>query len=196
MNINKRYDYDFINGHNAGKIIEFASPDCLKIIIFREPVQRIISHFYFVKSRTDHYLYKKVNSKNISIIEYVSENFGGEVNNYYVNYFKEISKEKINDNIDVIYNYIMSKYDYIFILEKFDNSVKFISKDINLFYKYKGKRLKVTKGKPFSNEIHPDVGNLIASKNLLDIQLYEKIRTKCLDSDFFLIKNISRPSFA
>ena len=38
----------------------------------------------------------------------------------------------------IIYEYIMSKYDYIFILEKFDTSIKFISKEINLFYKYKG----------------------------------------------------------
>jgi len=191
MDTRKRHGFDFINGHHAGKIFKFASHDCLKVVIFREPIQRIISHYFFSKRRKDHYLHAQIHSKNISITEYVSENICGEVNNYYVNYFNELFKEDANNNIENVYRNVISNYNYIFLSEEFDISMKCISSELNLFHRYKGKRLKVATEKPRKNEIDPDVENMIASKNALDIQLYEKIKKKCQNSSFFLIKNLS-----
>ena len=49
-----RHKYDLIAGIQAQQLIDYAHPECLKISILREPVDRIISHYYFVCQATAH----------------------------------------------------------------------------------------------------------------------------------------------
>ena len=53
-----RYKYDFVKGHNAHKLIDHVNPECIKVTVLREPLDRIISHYYYAKRVPAHYLFE------------------------------------------------------------------------------------------------------------------------------------------
>ena len=41
-----RHGYDLVKGHLAHELLDYVHPECLKVTVLREPVDRIISHYY------------------------------------------------------------------------------------------------------------------------------------------------------
>ena len=66
----KRHGYDLVKGHLAHKLLDYAHPECLKITVFREPVDRIVSHYYYAKRNETHYLYSKILKSRMNLEEY------------------------------------------------------------------------------------------------------------------------------
>ena len=56
----RRFKYELVYGHCAQKIIEYIDPYSLKITVLREPIDRIVSHYYYAKSNPNHYLHKQI----------------------------------------------------------------------------------------------------------------------------------------
>ncbi len=71
-----------IAGHFAYGIHKFyqARP-CSYITVLREPIDRVVSHYYYVLRRTDHYLHKQVTEKRISLKQYVESGLSTEMDN-------------------------------------------------------------------------------------------------------------------
>ncbi|MEA2041474.1 MAG: sulfotransferase family 2 domain-containing protein [Bacteroidota bacterium] len=62
------------------------------ITILRDPVRRVISHYYYVKQSTTHYLHQKYDLKNMSLKEYVSNPPTNELNNGQVRFLCGLPK--------------------------------------------------------------------------------------------------------
>jgi hypothetical protein len=71
-----------IAGHFAYGIHKFylARP-CSYITVLREPIDRVVSHYYYVLRRTDHYMHKEVTEKEISLKQYVESGLSTEMDN-------------------------------------------------------------------------------------------------------------------
>ncbi len=71
-----------IAGHFAYGIHKFyqARP-CSYITVLREPIDRVVSHYFYVLRRTDHYLHKEVTEKGISLKQYVESGLSTELDN-------------------------------------------------------------------------------------------------------------------
>ncbi len=51
------------------------------ITLLRNPIERVISHYYYVLRKKDHYLHKTVLEKNLNLEEYVESKLSVELNN-------------------------------------------------------------------------------------------------------------------
>ena len=61
----KRYRTKLVYGLLANKLFDVTHPESIRATVLREPIDRIISHYYYVKRNKDHYLYKKIEEENI-----------------------------------------------------------------------------------------------------------------------------------
>ncbi|NBB78933.1 MAG: sulfotransferase family 2 domain-containing protein, partial [Verrucomicrobia bacterium] len=79
----QRHAFALISGHLAGYLFDEVHPDSCKITVLREPVDRIVSHYYFVKRTQSHYLHEKVLREGLSLRDYVEQALSHELSNHY-----------------------------------------------------------------------------------------------------------------
>lgn len=176
----KRYQYLLIKGHLANQLIDYIHPDHLKITLLRNPVDRIVSLYYYAKESPKHNLYLEINQAGMSLEDFATSDITIEVRNRYTTHFAGLSpidvelhpKNALNTAINTI-----KEYDVIGFLDDFVNFTDSLRLQAELKYKYDNKRINVTKKRAAIDEIPLSVINTIKEINYLDLELYEKIRS-------------------
>lgn len=178
----KRHSFALITGHRTNELIFCASPECIKITVLRDPVERIISHYYYAKSNTFHYLYDTIHKHKISLKEYARSGLSEELQNWYVIHFSGLShldiQKQPEEAIKIAYNEIENRYDCVGFLDKIDVFVKDLKRKANLTKEFGNFRENTTKGKPTVSTIPADVIQTIEIENKLDIALYNMIKSR------------------
>ena len=71
-----------LKGHMWFGLHEFLPQPSTYITMLRDPVDRIVSHYYFALQReTQHYLYRSITSKHMTLADYASSGMSPELNN-------------------------------------------------------------------------------------------------------------------
>jgi len=173
----KRYKYDLVRGHLARRLLDYVHPESLKVTILRDPVDRVVSHYYYVKRSPSHYLYPQVVELNLD--EYVQRNLGGELRNFYTVYFSGLPLRDAEQNPEesvAMAAEALSRYDAVGFLDDFASFAAALRRRAELKRPYRNKKLNATPNRPGIDEIEPAIISRIKQANHLDIALYEKIR--------------------
>ena len=177
-----RHSFDLILGHGAHQISKHAHPEMTKITIFRDPVDRVISHYYFILRTPRHYLHKEVKEKELSLKEYVSSNLTSEITNNYIHRFLDSDKINIKSKsgeelTNLSFDIITQEYNAIGFLDEIDSFMEKVCKMTNIPEVYNDlKRENVTHGRKSMNEIDSEIVNIIKERNHYDITLYNKLK--------------------
>jgi len=175
-----RHEYDLIKGHQAYKLIDYVHPEFLKVTVFREPIDRIISHYHYVQRRPAHYLYPKIYESGMSLSDYATSGISGELENYYTRRFSGRSLQDTEKNpeesIAIAFDSIMKRYDIIGVLDNFSSFTEALRHQANLRYEYQNKKVNVTQDRPSINDLEHSTIKKIEQANALDIALYRKIK--------------------
>ncbi|MDT8445012.1 MAG: sulfotransferase family 2 domain-containing protein [Desulfuromonadales bacterium] len=158
----------------------FAHPESLKVTVLREPIDRIVSHYFFAQRDRNHYLYPKIHEQKLSLAKYVSSGISGELQNWYTTHFSgmnlmELSKEPERALEMAMYN-LTSQYDLVGVLEKYEDFIDKLRKISGLKVAYPKRRFNVTHGRPQLDSLDEATIEIIKQFNQLDISLYERIR--------------------
>ena len=176
----KRYSFDLIHGHGADQLRNYSHPETLNVTIFRDPVERIISHYYYVLRSSKHHLHREVTEKRISLEDYVTTNLSGELRNNYVTRFLRISVDEVERNpeesIERAYRLIRQEYAVAGTLDQLDISMNKLTKILNSNKKFDPSRLNVTINRPKIDEIDQSVLHKIEKTNIIDVELYRLIK--------------------
>jgi len=160
-------------GHmNFGLHNHFPSQEVKYITFFRDPIERIISHYNYVLRSKDHYLYEFVKSNDLTLNEYVGNNISWELNNGITRSLAGInSLEKYcpPEALEVAKKNIEKWFLTYGILEKFDESLVLFMLKLgwNNFPYYLKMNETATK-----RDISKEALNTIRKTNELDIELY------------------------
>ncbi len=177
-----RHDFDLIIGHGAHRLRKFAHPEILKATIFRDPVDRIVSHYYYVKSSPAHYLYDKLKNDSLSLLDYATSDISGELRNTYVNRFLDGPSNQLENypeqRVALAFSKIVAEYDVVGVLEKLDVTMNKMVEVARLPKTFRSQKLNVTTKRPSIEAIDPETINAIREVNNLDMQLYDMIRDK------------------
>ena len=73
MSYEKRDEFDYITGHTPPSIHNFISRPCRYIILLREPLERVISDYYFIRTYLAHPRHEKYNREKVTLEEYLRE---------------------------------------------------------------------------------------------------------------------------
>jgi len=186
-----RCGYDLVKGHLTNELVDFVHPEALKVTVFRDPVDRIISHYYYARRTPAHYLYSKIHDSEMSLEDYATSNLSGELRNWYTTHFSGLSaaeaekrpEESITRAVDVV----LRRYDIIGFLDNFLLFIEELRKQANLTYEYQDIKVNKTQERPNIDSVPQSIIRRIEQVNHLDIALYRKIK----DAIGYPIKNES-----
>ena len=177
-----RHDYCLIQGHLANQLIGDADPACLKVTLLRDPVERIISHYFFVKRTQKHYLHRTIHDSNISLEDYACSNLSDELKNWYTTHFSGFTSVKAEKNpeeaVATAVETVLNQFDIIGFLDDFPAFIESLRKRANLRYAYNDDRVNVTVDRPSTANIPSSTIKLIEQKNEMDIAFYHKLRER------------------
>ena len=175
-----RYKYDLVKGHNAHQLIAYVSPECIKVTVLREPVDRIISHYYYAKRVPSHYLFKIIHGSNMELKDYATSGLSAELRNHITTHYSGLNLDYAEQNADEAvgkaYNAIMNKYEIVGLLSNLSQFAESLKKRANLRFTYINKIVNATINRISVDQVDNTTLSRIKEINYLDVILYAKIR--------------------
>lgn len=176
----KRYNYDFVYGHLADELHDFVHPDTTFLTIFRDPVDRIMSHYYYVRRKPNHYLHDIVTSKNMTLEEYATSGLSVELRNWYVTHFLGISTDEAESRPDwsvaEAYRIVKDRYHVIGFLDNLDTAMNILGNEVGYRKRFQNSFRNKTSRRPGMNELDVSVLKIIEQVNFLDVELYGQLK--------------------
>ncbi len=180
MPLSRRHSYRLMLGHHADQLIPLADPRSLKVTILREPVDRIVSHYYYARKTPEHYLYAQIHDEELSLEAYVSRKLSPELSNWYTAHFSGCSAEEVDakpeEALQQALNNLHHDYDLVGFLQDYDRFIQQLRKMARLRLPYETQpRRNVNAEKPRLGEVPESTLELIRESNALDIRLYQRM---------------------
>ncbi len=173
----ERASYDVMTGHVPFGIHRHIPGGCTYMTMLRDPVERIVSHYYFVLSQPGHYLHDRVATARMSLHEYVEQRVSIELDNDQTRYFLEpagpdprfmpITEELLRRGRENLEEH----FPIVGLAERFDDSLvlmQCVFGWLDLSYRRKN----VTRDRPALADIPARTIDLIREVNRFDVALY------------------------
>ena len=172
-------------GHFQFGLHQYLPQPATYITMFRNPVDRIISSYYYIIRSPSHCLYKKIIGSKMSLKDFVSSDTTMRLLNLQTKFIGKIGNERhtVNDKfvsgdiLEIAKNNIVKNNIIFGVTEKFDESVSLFKQLLgwqNIFYVKKN----VTDKRLATKAISKRVRRIIEEKNELDLELYEFVRKR------------------
>lgn len=169
---NARNRFELLIGHVDYGIHNYFDDDSLYITFLRDPIDRVISHYYFIKYNKLHRFHKEAN--RIDICEFIKSGIRPRMNNCMTRMISGISPEYNcchEEMIDRALENIESHYIFFGFLSRLKESVALLIKkmgwdDVNIPH------LNVTSNKPSKVDFTDKTLEIIMKYNQLDMKLY------------------------
>jgi hypothetical protein len=159
----------------------FGLPDVLPnpstyITLLRDPVERIISHYYYVLRTPIHYLYKDVKAKNMSLKEYACSGLSVELDNGQTRLisgfnFLDHSQPASQEMLEVAKQNLKSQFAVVGIVEDFNKTLMLLKKEFGWKMPFYVKE-NTTKNRLLKERVSKETLDVIKKHNELDIELY------------------------
>lgn len=171
----------FFTGHMAFGLHEFLPQPSTYITMLRDPIERVISFYYFILRNPEHYLYNIVKERQMSLKELISSRISSELENGQTRLLSgnlELDKNQLGgfepsspELLEAAKNNLKEPLTAFGITERFDESLILFKRKLGwrvpLYVKQN-----VTNSRPLKEDISSDVIRLIEKNNVLDIELY------------------------
>ncbi|MBD1381914.1 sulfotransferase family 2 domain-containing protein [Metabacillus arenae] len=165
--IRKADQYICLIGHRNFGIHRYLNKPYTYITMLRDPIDRVISIYYYLLRSPGHNLYDKV--KDISFEDFVlDDKFRRQTENLQTLFISGKSSKELSIAKHNLKNY----FSVVGIMERFDESLFLMSQEFgwkNINYKKKN----VTKNRPAKEDFSEKIIDKLKEKNELDIELYE-----------------------
>lgn len=177
----RRAEIRMIKGHLDFGLHEYVPGPSTYFAILREPIERVVSFFYWIRRTPHHYLYESMISQDTNLKEYLESRSNIMLDNaqtrmlsgvWYDLGFGECTAEVL----ETAKRNLREHFAVVGLTEKFDETLMLLKRAFgwqNLYYA----RQNVTARRPRKDELTPDTLDLIVEANRLDIELYQYATT-------------------
>jgi len=178
-NAEKRY-IRIISGHIGFGIHHGYPCKTTYFTLLRDPVERVISHYYYVSRSPDNYLYERVTKNKISLEQYITEEMIKEINDSQVRFLSGIGfhfdfNRCPNDLLELAKILLDEFFIVAGLVEHFDETMLLLKRALNWLPPVYS-RQNTTRDRPKRKEIEPEVIKLIKDHNRLDLKLYRYVK--------------------
>jgi hypothetical protein len=174
-----RHAYEFILGHGVRPLLDHCDPGMVAVTIVREPVARIVSHYYFVKATPGHYLHKHVMAEQMTLRDYAASEISTELRNDMVRRFLGTSAGMVEQSpqqaVETAWAELQQRYRVVGVLERLAPAMEGIRAAAGLSDRWKDRRINRTKGKVPIEKVSAEDRRVIEAHNALDIELYRRV---------------------
>jgi len=176
----KKEEIAIVSGHFPFGLHNKYYSDAKYITILRDPVERVISLYYFIKRTPTNQFHEKINSENISLKDFVlNDEMLKEVYNLQTKFIAGLNGYVSEEMITMeTYNKAVQNIENHFIVtgltERFDETILMMKNELNWSYPvYIKQNVAKKKEKP---EVSDEIRKLIIERNEYDIKLYDYVK--------------------
>jgi sulfotransferase famil protein len=189
--VERRAQLRVVMGHMAFGIHHRLPQPSRYFTILREPVSRLVSHYYFVRSHHGHYLHRFVMANRISLLEYVTRGLATELDNGQVRMLAGLEDEPARlfrspepppgsvgwgrctrSHLEQAKHNLATYFDVVGLHSRFEATVALLNHQYGWgIASYESKN--VTQNRPDLEDIPANVRDAIREVNALDVELYE-----------------------
>ncbi len=179
MSAANRFRYRLICGHLAHQLLDVVAPATLTLTILREPVDRIVSHYYYVRRQPTHYLHRRVVDDDVALEDYATHDLSLELSNWYTSHYSGWTIEQVNENpqaaVDLAYETVTERYDIIGFQDALPEAMAAVGLAAGLGTSFENTYLNQTARRNQLADVSEVARTRIAEANSLDIELYERL---------------------
>lgn len=155
-----------LRGHQPFGLHEWLPQPSTYITLLRDPVERLISHYYYVMRREPHFLHD--DAEGMSLEEYAGSDLSPELSNQQTRMLaggvEELELAKRN----------LEHFTVAGTVERFDASVALMKERLG-WGNTRYRRMNATRNRPPKRDVSPGAIRAIEENNQLDIELYELV---------------------
>lgn len=166
-----------IKGHIFYGFHDLISRPSTYVTLLREPIDRVISLYYYIRRHPAHYHHDLVISKNMSLNDYISSGVSKELNNGQTRQIAGVDANQVEFGkcsiamLETAKQNISKHFLFVGTTSRFDESLIFLKNHFGWKLPLYQKQ-NVTKNRPIKSEVSKDTLDLIENFNKLDIELY------------------------
>jgi len=189
----EKADIRLLKGHMPFGLHNYMPSKCSYITILRDPVERVISQYYYIKKNKHNPFHDQVENKSMSLQDFVTSGLSNGMNNTQCRFISgDFDKYPYGQCTDDLYievvNNINNFFVWIGITDRFDESVLVLSHLLGWSSPPYYIRENVSKIRKSVNKLDKDTIDIIKEYNIFDIKLYE-FANKFLDDKISKIEN-------
>lgn len=195
MPVKERNKYRLVAGHGARNLIPYLDSSFIKFTVFRDPIERVMSYYYYVQRRPNHARHEEVVDDLSSLKSYLNSSNDGAVNNSYIRRFGPRKYVEMMEDpkaaVEETYAALMENFDHVGLLEDLEEFMRILNDHVDFHMNYDGAKQNVSSNRPDKSEINKEVAEVIAEKNSSDIALYKMIKDHWYNNkNHKLLKNV------
>jgi len=176
--IGDRNHYRLLRGHVKFGIHHLIDRPFTYVTILRDPVSRIVSHYYYVLRTPAHALHEMVTSTGMDIERYILSGLSTELNNGQVRLISGIGSSlpfgQCNSSLlEKAITNLETHFSVVGLTERFDDSILLMSQNLDWHKSPYYIKRNVTKSRDYEIELTVEMVDAIRRYNVLDLKLYE-----------------------
>ncbi len=149
------------------------------ITVLRNPIDRVISHYYYVRSKPSHPFYQIVHERNMSLHDYVTSGMSPELENNQVRTLFGPDHRSVPHGecsramLDTAQQHLKEHFSVVGLADRFDETLLLMKVELGWrgYPVYESRN--VTRSRPVRTAVSSETMKQIEMLNLLDIELYE-----------------------
>lgn len=172
-----RNAYDLVYGHVHFGVHEHLARPAQYVTMLRDPVDRIVSHYYFVREHPDHYLHPIAAESTLA--EYATRRASHELDNDQVRWLStphhfDVPVGKVSRALveEAKWN-LANGFAAFGLTEQFARSVRWIARELRWGEVAVPERQNRTRHRPALADLSPETVETIREANPYDVELYE-----------------------
>lgn len=165
-----------IKGHMVFGWHEFLPNPCVYITLLRDPLDRVISLYYYIHQLEGHYLRDEIMSKNMGLKDFVSSGLSWSADNGQTRMLSGVGDgigwgQCSDETLEVAKRNIREHFALVGLFERFDETVLLLRKRFGWRMPFYVKR-NVTRRRSAKRDIPDETREAIIRHNKLDVELY------------------------
>jgi len=170
-----------LKGHMPFGLHSYFKEEIKYITLFRNPVNRVVSHYEYVLRKPKHYLYERVKGSNMTLEDYALSDLSTELDNHQCRSFLDVDDIEINRFNEIAFDRVLQnlkKHSVTFgLVEEFDASLLLFRQELGWSqYPYYVKLNTNPDNRKI--DVPQELANKIAARNRWDVRLYEYAKSE------------------
>lgn len=177
LSVDKRSSVDLLKGHMLFGLHKYIPTACTYITFLRDPVERVVSYYYYVCRFPEHYLHDKVVGRKMTLQQFVESGLTTEIYDFQVKLLagdkSALHSWQYDDSLlELARNNIEQNFSVVGFVEFFDQSLLLMKHNLGWNFDPYYRKLNVTANRAQIDTIGKNIIEFIRKKNALDCTLY------------------------